>query len=144
MQSDKLLLKNGGKMIAIDTNIIIRFLTRDDELQYQKSYQIFANTELLFISATVILETEWVLRFSYNFPTERIVFALSGVLKFNNVDTENKAAVISALEWHQQGMDFADALHLACSLHADKFISFDKKLIKKAINLNARANVIEP
>ncbi|MFZ2727246.1 MAG: type II toxin-antitoxin system VapC family toxin [Methylococcaceae bacterium] len=129
-------------MIAIDTNIIVRFLTRDDEEQYKKAYQIFADSKQLFIPTTVILETEWVLRFSYKFPIERIVFALSGLLKLNNVNTENKSAVINALQWHQQGMDFADALHLASSLHTDKFLSFDKKFIKKAINIGI--NIIEP
>ncbi|MEY4767820.1 MAG: hypothetical protein RL637_459, partial [Pseudomonadota bacterium] len=51
---------------------------------------------------------------------------------------------IKALEWHQKGMDFADALHLANSLHVDKFISFDKKLIKKATALNTDIILIEP
>ena len=41
-------------MIAIDTNIIARFLTRDDEDQYQKAYQIFATSERIFIPKTVI------------------------------------------------------------------------------------------
>ncbi len=131
-------------MIAIDTNIIVRFLTRDDEKQYQKSYQMFSEYEQIFIPTTVILETEWVLRFSYNFPSDKINFALLGLLNFNNVFTENKKAVIKALEWHQKGMDFADALHLANSLHVDKFISFDKKLIKKATALNTDIILIEP
>ena len=144
MQFNKVLLPNGGKMIAVDTNIIVRFLTRDDEEQYQKVYRIFAESEHLFIPATVILETEWVLRFSYRFPSERIIYALTGLLKLNNVNTENKVAVINALEWHKNGMDFADALHLSCSSHTDKFVSFDKKLIKKALSLNIDMNLIEP
>lgn len=49
-------------MIAVDTNIIIRLLTHDDEQQYKKSFAIF-NTQEVFISDTVILETEWVLKF---------------------------------------------------------------------------------
>ena len=53
-------------MIAIDTNIVVRFLTQDDEQQYQKSLKLFQEQEL-FISDTVILETEWVLRFAYEF-----------------------------------------------------------------------------
>jgi predicted nucleic-acid-binding protein len=51
-------------MVAVDTNIIVRFLTQDDELQYQKSLEIF-QTQNVFIPDTVILETEWVLRFAY-------------------------------------------------------------------------------
>ncbi|WP_242055318.1 MULTISPECIES: PIN domain-containing protein [Nostocales] len=52
-------------MVAVDTNIIVRLLTQDDELQYQKSLEIF-QTQTVFIPDTVILETEWVLRFAYN------------------------------------------------------------------------------
>jgi len=62
----------------------------------------------------------------------------------HNVITEHKAAVLRALAWHQQGMDFADALHLACSLSADEFVSFDKRLINKAIGLNVDIKVVEP
>ena len=44
-------------MIAIDTNIIVRFITKDDELQYQQSLVLFKNKNI-FIADTVILETE--------------------------------------------------------------------------------------
>ena len=47
-------------MVAVDTNIVVRLLTQDDELQYQKSLEIF-QTQDVFIPDTVILETEWVL-----------------------------------------------------------------------------------
>ena len=131
-------------MIAIDTNIIIRFLTRDDEDQYQKSYQIFATSKSIFIPTTVILETEWVLRFSYKLSSERIVFALSNLLGLENIVSENKERIIIALQWHEQGMDFADALHLSFSLHTQAFLSFDKKMMNKASLLNIGIKVIEP
>ncbi len=41
-------------MIAVDTNILVRLLTQDDEVQYQKSLKLFQNPEI-FISYTVIL-----------------------------------------------------------------------------------------
>ena len=131
-------------MIAIDTNIIARFLTRDDEDQYQKAYQIFATSERIFIPKTVILETEWVLRFSYKLSSERIVFALSNLLGLENIVSENKERIIIALQWHEQGMDFADALHLSFSLHTQAFLSFDKKMMNKASLLNIGIKVIEP
>ena len=53
-------------MVAIDTNIIIRFVMRDDEAQYQASYDIFLSEEV-YIPDTVILEVEWVLRYAYDF-----------------------------------------------------------------------------
>ncbi|MFB2768523.1 PIN domain-containing protein [Pelatocladus sp. BLCC-F211] len=62
-------------MVAVDTNIIVRLLTQDDKLQYQQSLEIFQNHDV-FIPDTVILETEWVLRFAYKFKTEEICTAL--------------------------------------------------------------------
>ena len=131
-------------MIAVDSNIIIRFLTRDNEQQYQKAYQIFINSEKIYISTTVILETEWVLRFSYRFSADRIIYALSSLLGLENVSIENKEQIFTSLQWNEQGLDFADALHLACSRHADKFASFDKKLIKKATDITTGIVLFEP
>ena len=37
-----------------------------------------------------------------------------------------------ALDWMSEGMDFADALHLAKAGHCDVFLSFDRKLAKRA------------
>ena len=53
-------------MIAVDTNIVVRLLTKDDPSQYQKAYHLFDKNDVL-ITDSVILETEWVLRFAYNF-----------------------------------------------------------------------------
>ncbi|MDM8548039.1 PIN domain-containing protein [Candidatus Venteria ishoeyi] len=62
-------------MISIDTNIIIRFLTQDDLEQYKIAFSIF-NSNDIFISDTVILETEWVLRYAYEFSPLDICNAL--------------------------------------------------------------------
>ena len=58
-------------MIAVDTNVIVRLLTKDDERQYEISWRLFKDYEV-FISDTVILETEWVLRYAYKFTPSQI------------------------------------------------------------------------
>ena len=58
-------------MICVDTNIIVRFLTHDDDQQYKKAYSIFDSYDV-FISDTVVVETEWVLRYVYDFSPEDI------------------------------------------------------------------------
>ncbi|MFB2977172.1 type II toxin-antitoxin system VapC family toxin [Microseira sp. BLCC-F43] len=58
-------------MIAVDTNIVVRLLTQDDEKQYNKSLKLFQEQDI-FIPDTVILETEWVLRFAYKFKPAEI------------------------------------------------------------------------
>ena len=84
-------------MVAVDTNIIVRLLTQDDEAQYQKSLEIF-QTQTIFIPDTVILETEWVLRFAYKFKRIEICTALRKVLGLPNVNVSNTNLVFKALQ----------------------------------------------
>jgi predicted nucleic-acid-binding protein len=118
-------------MVAVDTNIIVRLLTQDDEAQYQKSLEIF-QTQTIFIPDTVILETEWVLRFAYKFKPVEICTALRKVLGLPNVNVSNNNLVFQALQWHEAGLDFADAFHLAQSQNHAEFYTFDEKFVKKA------------
>ncbi|MCP5410517.1 MAG: PIN domain-containing protein, partial [Chromatiaceae bacterium] len=52
-------------MIGVDTNVLVRLLTRDDEAQFRKALKLFQQEEI-FIPKTVFLETEWVLRYAYD------------------------------------------------------------------------------
>ena len=121
-------------MTSVDTNIIIRFLTRDDDLQYKKAYSIFSSNEI-FIPDTVILETEWVLRFAYQFSAENICTALTKLFGLKNVHLTNSAQIAQAIDWYRKGLDFADALHLAHSQHHEKIYSFDKSFSTKSQGL---------
>jgi len=118
-------------MIAVDTNVIIRLLTRDDEQQYQKSFSIFSEQEV-FIADTVILEVEWVLRFSYEFTSNEISHAFRQLLGLKNVHVSNPVVSAQAVDWFEKGLDFSDALHLAQCQQFEKFYTFDKQLISKA------------
>ncbi|ULB45464.1 type II toxin-antitoxin system VapC family toxin [Limnospira fusiformis KN01] len=121
-------------MIAVDTNIVVRLLTQDDPVQYQKSLELFQNPEI-FISNTVILETEWVLRFAYKFKRNQVCSALRKLVGLPNVYLTNPMLVHQALLWHENGLDFADALHLAQSQDCQQFYTFDEKFIKNAREL---------
>lgn len=140
---DKVLLPNGANMIAIDTNILVRIVTNDSPEQVQQAAKLL-NQNPVFISKTVILELEWVLRFSYQLNRDIIFTTLQKILTTDNFTIEQHSTVERALQWYQQGMDFADALHLAASLlEAEKFASFDKKLLKKAITLKTGVVIAE-
>ncbi|OGQ98161.1 MAG: twitching motility protein PilT [Deltaproteobacteria bacterium RIFOXYD12_FULL_55_16] len=118
-------------MIAVDTNIIVRLLTGDDAAQFQKAKQIFTSQDI-FIPDTVILETEWVLRFAYKFQPAAINTALTKLLGLTNVRVARPETIATAIDWHRQGLDFADALHLAACHEQSKFLTFDTHLIRKA------------
>lgn len=121
-------------MRAIDTNVIIRLLTGDDPVQAEAAKRIIQEGDL-FVGVTVLLETEWVLRAGYGFGEGEIASALRGLAGLAQVTVEDAAAVAMALDWMAQGMDFADALHLARSEHCSAFITFDRRLASRAKDL---------
>ena len=122
-------------MIAIDTNIIVRLITKDDELQYQQSLELFKKQNI-FIPDTVILETEWVLRFAYKFKASEICEAFRKVFGLPNIYLTDEILILQVIEWHENGLDFADAFHLAYSDHCSEFYTFDEKFLKKSDNLS--------
>ena len=118
-------------MIAVDTNVVVRLLTGDDPGQARRARTLF-DRETVFLSKTVLLESEWVLRRLYGFAAERILDALAALIALPNVRCEDDAAIADALQWSAQGIDFADALHCASAPSADQFASFDARLVKRA------------
>ena len=129
-------------MISVDTNVIIRLLTGDDQVQLKKAKSLFSN-ENIYITTTVILECEWVLRYAYQLEQPQIKNAFQALFGLSNVQLENPLTISNAIHWYQQGMDFADAIHLAHSSGADAFVTFDKKFIKSALK-NTTFPVREP
>ncbi|WOD38989.1 type II toxin-antitoxin system VapC family toxin [Nodosilinea sp. E11] len=121
-------------MIAVDTNIIVRLITQDDESQYRASVDLFQNPEI-FIPDTVILETEWVLRFAYGFKAAEICAAFRKIFGLSNVYLANENLMSQVLQWYEKGLDFGDALHLATSQHCSALYTFDKAFIKRAKTL---------
>lgn len=118
-------------MIALDTNILVRVLTRDDLDQAEVAAELMKSGGL-FICKIVLLELEWVLRFAYGFGRSAIHSAFAGVLGLPDLQVEDEAAVTSALRYYGAGMDFADALHLCSSAPAvSAFATFDRALARK-------------
>ena len=91
--------------------------------------------EETYISATVLLETEWVLRSIYGYGRARIADALRDLAALPRVTVEDPPAIADALSWARRGMDFADAMHLARSSHCDAFLTFDHRLARDAASL---------
>lgn len=118
-------------MIGLDTNLIVRLLTQDDKKQAEFAAELIKKN-LTFIPKSVLLETEWVLRYTYEIPANTIFAAFEKLLGLEQVTVENPGCVSLALQWYSKGFDFADALHLASSQALGKFATLDKKLIKQA------------
>ena len=124
-------------MLGIDTNVLVRFLVRDDELQFDKARKLIrreiAAGRQVLVNQLVILETEWVLRSRYGLSKIDIVAAISGLLDATEMQIEDEPTVEEALYvWKESGADFADCLigaknrRLGCRATA----TFDTKAAK--------------
>jgi predicted nucleic-acid-binding protein len=118
-------------MIAVDTNVVVRFLVRDDPEQAARAASLIGGASI-WISKTVFLETEWVLRRLYRLAPGAIAEALQSFAGLQNVFLEDEPSIATALDWFKAGLDFADALHLASAGDATRFATFDRKLAKRA------------
>ncbi len=119
-------------MRAVDTNVLVRALVRDDPKQSAKAEALLGAAPV-FVPITVILELEWVLRSRYGFAPPLVARALNLLAGLGNVVLHERAAVLAASERvAQQGWDFADALHHALSAGCDEFLSFDADLVRRA------------
>lgn len=130
-------------MIGVDTNVLVRLLTRDDEAQFRKALKLFQQEEI-FIPKTVFLETEWVLRYAYDFTPVQIADALEKLAGLSQVTTESASQVAQALAGFREGLDFADALHLASATdQVSSFATFDQKLVKNAASPDCPIRLIK-
>jgi predicted nucleic-acid-binding protein len=130
-------------MIAIDTNIVVRLMVNDDDLQVGVARRLMQR-EAILITSTVALETEWVLRNVYNLRPQQILAGLTRIFGLENVETENPAAMAKALSAYAKGMDFADAMHLAHAAEAKGFATFDKTLLRSAKRIGGFIPVMVP
>jgi len=124
-------------VIAIDTNVLVRLLTGDHPVQSEASHTLFA-TEDIYIPDTVLLETEWVLRAAFDLARGEICTALRRVCGLRNVAVSDGQRIAQIIDWHEAGLDFADAFHLALSGEQEAMKTFDTDFIKHAKKLTDR------
>lgn len=123
-------------MKAVDSNILARFFVNDPddkEAARQRPAAIGVMTGRVFVSLTVALEFEWVLRGFYELAQAdiiRVLRALAGMPQVHLEARDEVLAALAACESHK--LDFADALHVARSGRCTGFLTFDKALVKRA------------
>jgi predicted nucleic-acid-binding protein len=124
-------------MIGLDTNVIVRFLVRDDEEQFERACSLIRSEagpeEFVCVSLLVLLETEWVLRSRYQLDKKEILGIFSELLSAGDIRFEDETAVAQALfMWKDSSAQFADCLigarhwTLGCSATA----TFDQQALK--------------
>ncbi|MGX6648606.1 PIN domain-containing protein [Maricaulaceae bacterium MS644] len=121
-------------MIALDTNILARFIARDDEAQYVLAHDLIAGcskARKAFISREVMIELTWVLRRSLKLPREVVAQALKRVALADMFEIEDRLDVQSAILAYETGkLDFADAMIAAAAERsgASELVTFDRRL----------------
>jgi predicted nucleic-acid-binding protein len=128
---------------AIDTNVLVRALVRDDAAQAMRA-EALLSAGPIFIPVTVILELEWVLRSRYAFAPKLVAQAVEKIASPANVLVGEREAVLLAAAKASQGWDFADALHHALSQGCDDFVTLDADLAKRVKRLMTSGAKLTP
>ncbi len=123
-------------MMFLDTNVFIRYLTRDDEQKAQACFALFRELEngdnVATTSETIIAEVVYVLssRSLYNLRADEIRLRLLPILGLRGLRFSGKSLCLRALEIYESypALDFEDALIVALMEHddIDELVSYDR------------------
>jgi predicted nucleic-acid-binding protein len=124
-------------MPALDTNVLVRYVVEDDASQLAAAKRLISRCVgeglALFVSVTVVLELEWVLRSKFAFPKDDVLLTLSSLFSAAELSFESERALEVALQLFRKGSaDFADCLHIALATQAGEqpLWTFDKGAAK--------------
>ena len=123
-------------MKAIDTNVLVRILVKDDAKQSKKALDFIKNTSPVFISSIVLVETIWVLEACYKVKKTELVTMLEALFRVKQFVIEHVDASLMALkEFSLATADFSGCLIGAVAQAHDSewTVTFDKKAAKLAL-----------
>lgn len=122
-------------MIALDTNVLVRLVTRDDEAQAQRAKAAFdmhaGEDGGLFVADIVLVELCWTLAKGYGLARPDIARTVRALLDNASIALESPAAVRNALASFDAGStDFPDCLIVAKATQAgcSRILSFDRSM----------------
>jgi len=117
--------------ITVDTNVLVRAITGDDESQSKVAQLELAKADVVALALPALCELVWVLSQGYKVPFADIVEAIRRLINVGNVAV-NRPAVEAGLSLLEAGGDFADAViaYEGSWLGAEIFVSFDRKAVK--------------
>lgn len=126
-------------MIGLDTNVIVRFLAQDDEVQSPLAARLFSRLSRDnpgFVSLVVLAEVSWVLARAYKSSRPEMSTAIEGLLRSAELRIENAEAAWRALGVYQasKSAEFADALiaEIAALEGATQTFTFDRDAASEA------------
>ena len=120
-------------MIALDTNVLVRFLVQDDPDQARLATEVIdqlSDAVPGFVCREVLVELVWVLERAYRLGRAEIASALDGLLASTELVIEGADEVGPALElYRNDGFGFADLMIAAAARRAgaSELVTFDRK-----------------
>jgi predicted nucleic-acid-binding protein len=124
-------------MMALDTNVLVRFLIEDDKAQSARAARLIQKatdgSESLFVSDIVLCELVWVLSASYRVPRAEIVATLGRLVQARQLAFADPERVRRATDaYASRGGDFADYLirEHARDAGCSAVVTFDRVLLK--------------
>ncbi len=118
-------------MIAVDTNVIVRLIVADDPDQLELALAL-TRRDKLYISLTVLIETDWVLRATYGYERSQICTAFAALRDAFGIRFEAARDVRWALERYARAGELADYIHLSSARAAGSFATFERRLSRRA------------
>ncbi|OGG19080.1 hypothetical protein A3D78_04345 [Candidatus Gottesmanbacteria bacterium RIFCSPHIGHO2_02_FULL_39_14] len=115
-------------MIYLDTNVLIRFFTKDDLAKAKKVKELLEKESEIFINDVVFPELDYVLRKVYSRKRSDVAAAFRFLLSFRAIKC-SKIIHKATYLYETSNLDMADCLIVAQSLKG-KLASFDEKLLK--------------
>ena len=121
-------------MKALDTNVLVRFLVRDDKRQAETIYRVFkkaeSDREVFFVPLLVVLETVWVLESVYKIPRQEILDSVNELILMPILKFETQPAILNFISAARETkMDLSDLLiaHSAKFSGCECVLTFDKR-----------------
>ena len=121
-------------MKALDTNVLVRFLVRDDKRQAETIYRVFkkaeSDREVFFVPLLVVLETVWVLESVYKIPRKEILDSVNELILMPILKFETQSAILNFISSARETkMDLSDLLiaHSAKFSGCECVLTFDKR-----------------
>lgn len=118
-------------MIGLDTNVLVRYLLRDDPVQAARAERELERNERFLIDSIVLCELVWVLETGYGFSRTEIAAALERILATAQFDIESKDLALAALDdFRRSAADFSDCLigRRNRAAGAPETVTFDRNL----------------
>lgn len=116
--------------VAVDTNVLVRAVVRDDPVQADAAAKVLTDAELIAVATPCLCEFASVLQRVYDFAPADVAAAIRALLQVANVEI-NRPAVEAGLSVLEAGGDFADGViaYEGNWLGGETFVSFDKKAV---------------